>query len=488
MSFWDLGSLVRKCREDFGVRIEIDVSPLLKKEGTPHSRWHCAVGRIHYEDVDAQANPGTLFYIKPSLTGDEPSDVRNYVVDHPTFPHESTADQFFSESQFESYRALGEHIAVNVFRDVQRDAGPDPRPASFFSRLRRRWCPPPPDLDKNFIESVKGFVEVHKELRSRHQAQGHQPRTLSGNRNDSQSADNNGGGNGRLRPGQEKAEIHAVIQMLQVMENAWLGLDLDTYADHPLNRGWMNVYRRWTSSGTLQRYWPTVRGEFSEGFVRFCETELNLTVNDPDVIWLDERDSASPGHGLREFCTAIETLDKEFRLEWPDVVSLEITDDPLTLMNMFEHARLFPPPGLVNRSSAGLIIRGAKDANPNYLTAEPPHYGVILAWQASDGAIELVVWVRAPTGRSALAKESQERSSCSKRISRPTLGATFFALDTQVTIAAGSNSAGRATSGQTSSRIGVFTARNPTARGMVWSLSSTRTRQSDSVSLHEHRT
>ncbi|HEV8435710.1 MAG TPA: hypothetical protein VGR95_20030, partial [Thermoanaerobaculia bacterium] len=27
---------------------------------------------------------------------------------HDSFPHETTADQFFSESQFESYRALGE--------------------------------------------------------------------------------------------------------------------------------------------------------------------------------------------------------------------------------------------------------------------------------------------------------------------------------------------------------------------------------------------
>jgi len=27
------------------------------------------------------------------------------------FPHESTADQWFKESQFESYRALGYHVA-----------------------------------------------------------------------------------------------------------------------------------------------------------------------------------------------------------------------------------------------------------------------------------------------------------------------------------------------------------------------------------------
>ena len=76
--------------------------PLLKKDATLHAKWHCAVGQIYYDEVDDGPPPGTLLYIKPSLSGDEPSDVRNYVVDHPKFPHESTADQFFSESQFES--------------------------------------------------------------------------------------------------------------------------------------------------------------------------------------------------------------------------------------------------------------------------------------------------------------------------------------------------------------------------------------------------
>jgi len=139
LSFWDLGSLVRKCRQDFGIRIEIDISPLLKQKGTPYAKWHCAVGQIHYDEVDDGAPAGTLIYIKPSLSGDEPSDVRNYVVDHPTFPHESTADQFFSESRFESYRELGEHIALDVFPD----AGPDSSPATLFSGLRRRTVPEP---------------------------------------------------------------------------------------------------------------------------------------------------------------------------------------------------------------------------------------------------------------------------------------------------------------------------------------------------------
>jgi hypothetical protein len=41
-------------------------------------------------------------------------DVRGYASDHPEFPHESTTDQWFSESQLEAYRALGAHITEHV--------------------------------------------------------------------------------------------------------------------------------------------------------------------------------------------------------------------------------------------------------------------------------------------------------------------------------------------------------------------------------------
>jgi hypothetical protein len=61
--------------------------------------------------VDGSGAPdGTLIYIKPSLNGDEPADVGHYASTDPSFPHQPTADQFFDETQFESYRRLGIHI------------------------------------------------------------------------------------------------------------------------------------------------------------------------------------------------------------------------------------------------------------------------------------------------------------------------------------------------------------------------------------------
>jgi patatin-like phospholipase len=114
-SFTDLGNAIRKIRIDLGVEIEIVPELLQIQAGNRLSRAHYALGIIRYERVDRGASPGLLVYLKPSLTGNEPADVTEYASCHDEFPHEPTADQFFDESQFESYRALGLHIADKVF-------------------------------------------------------------------------------------------------------------------------------------------------------------------------------------------------------------------------------------------------------------------------------------------------------------------------------------------------------------------------------------
>jgi hypothetical protein len=112
LSFGGLANAIRKCRTDFGVEIDIDVSRIRKDATTGYSQQHCAVGTIHYpETLNGQAVTGTLIYVKASLTGDEPTDIVEYRARQSTFPHQTTADQFFDESQFESYRRLGYHIA-----------------------------------------------------------------------------------------------------------------------------------------------------------------------------------------------------------------------------------------------------------------------------------------------------------------------------------------------------------------------------------------
>lgn len=117
--FEDLGNAIRKCKVDFGITIKLDISALLPVNDCKYGLFKCgtrhfAIGTIDYLGDSDPEHMGYLVYIKSSLTGDEPSDLINFKLQEPCFPHDSTVDQFFSESQFESYRRLGEHIAQNL--------------------------------------------------------------------------------------------------------------------------------------------------------------------------------------------------------------------------------------------------------------------------------------------------------------------------------------------------------------------------------------
>jgi hypothetical protein len=118
--FDDLGNAIRKARIDFGVPITFDdvrrIRPRRPDGGFPEDAGHFATARIGYSAVDRHANDGLLVYIKPTMTGDEPADVLAYSRGSQAFPHESTAEQFFSEQQLESYRALGLHSVADLFR------------------------------------------------------------------------------------------------------------------------------------------------------------------------------------------------------------------------------------------------------------------------------------------------------------------------------------------------------------------------------------
>ena len=78
---------------------------------------------------------GILIYIKASLSGDENDYVLDYKRRNPTFPHESTVDQFFSEEQFEAYRALGFHAARGLLTGADDFAKPTGRPARWKAEV-----------------------------------------------------------------------------------------------------------------------------------------------------------------------------------------------------------------------------------------------------------------------------------------------------------------------------------------------------------------
>jgi len=118
--FDDLGNAIRKIRIDLGIPIEFRKGILITKDVQPDSR-HAALGTIAYSAVDgAGVEDGALIYIKSSLTGNEPRDVLNYADQNPLFPHQPTSDQWFEESQFESYRRLGCHVVEEILQFRER--------------------------------------------------------------------------------------------------------------------------------------------------------------------------------------------------------------------------------------------------------------------------------------------------------------------------------------------------------------------------------
>lgn len=131
----DVANLVRKARIDFGAEVNLleplsdtfgtldDLRPTRPDHGGPAlCRRHIVAAEVVYPDdgqiaVDDQPRRrarSLLVIVKPSMTGDEPLDVLQYAASHPTFPQETTSDQFFDEAQWESYRKLGEHIGAQV--------------------------------------------------------------------------------------------------------------------------------------------------------------------------------------------------------------------------------------------------------------------------------------------------------------------------------------------------------------------------------------
>ena len=50
--------------------------------------------------------------------------IRNYAAGHPDFPHESTGDQWFSESQFEAIAPWASRVRTPSWRSLLEKLGP----------------------------------------------------------------------------------------------------------------------------------------------------------------------------------------------------------------------------------------------------------------------------------------------------------------------------------------------------------------------------
>lgn len=172
MNFESLVRLQRYARIDLGVRIDLPWEDLRRFSRTitidePHGPGddpslcigpHIALGRIEYGPSDT----GVLIYIKACISGDENDLVRDYRRRNPNFPHETTLDQFFTEEQFEVYRALGFHATKSFFAGQDRFAMTTPSGDQDWAQLIRRTLTrinvPAPAVEKIVERQLDGAV------------------------------------------------------------------------------------------------------------------------------------------------------------------------------------------------------------------------------------------------------------------------------------------------------------------------------------------
>jgi len=130
--FADLANVIRLARIDFGTEIEVDrkvaTGVLGEIFGTTeqfqpacadaHASHKCALLLNVYhtdESLRARRPDARVVVIKPRLIPDICADLHQYQATNCEFPQEPTADQFYDEAQWESYRKLGLETSKLVF-------------------------------------------------------------------------------------------------------------------------------------------------------------------------------------------------------------------------------------------------------------------------------------------------------------------------------------------------------------------------------------
>jgi hypothetical protein len=257
---------------------------------------------------------------------------------------------------------------------------------ALFTSVARRWFASPPGYESSFIKTTTGYSEMQKSFAEDKELH---PISLSMYPEVKNSTP-------VLQPsptvlaaanGADPApvEIATLLRMLQILENAWLSLNLDVCYAHPLNRGWMDVFYRWTTSPLFRKYWPVLRVEFSRNFVAFCERQLR---------------TGTAGMELQEMARGAplpEILLREFRTQWPIASVIIGLPDQLgdAARGWLVHTRMNGStngPAAAHDAPVGIILVSAAS------TAEPGRDAL--------PTFDVVIWIRGAYRNIGIGRES----------------------------------------------------------------------------------
>jgi hypothetical protein len=78
----------------------------------------------------------------------------------------------------------------------------------------------------------------------------------------------------RLTESLKSIEASDHEKKLRLMEQAYIILRLDRYANAPANRGWMNLFRAWSNEGALDAEFKRTEPQFNKKFVYFFVNDV----------------------------------------------------------------------------------------------------------------------------------------------------------------------------------------------------------------------
>jgi hypothetical protein len=183
-------------------------------------------------------------------------------------------NQFFTESQFESYRRLGLHIVETAFENVDTvnmTAAPVPGtnlpayvpPKDVFQNLAAVWYPgsnPAPDVWARLADSYSALM---KELVDDRDLAFLDAELVHG------TTDQVGIPNEMA----ERKASYFTRNLLLFVWTVWseLGLDSEDNRTNPMNAGWMTIFRKWKKAPSVVKSWKTSRDNYSSLFRRFFD-------------------------------------------------------------------------------------------------------------------------------------------------------------------------------------------------------------------------
>jgi hypothetical protein len=272
IAFDDLANATRRIREDFGIEIELDTEPL-RPNAVGLSQQHAVVGTVHYDGLGG-SDKGIIIYFKPSLVGDEPTDVFQYRKRNQVFPHEGTGDQFYDEAQWESYRRLGEHCGRTFFRFLD-DAGLSKHGNAverLFLGAIERWQRVRGTSQERGLELVRERDELLGEIRA--QAPLFLQRELYSELASPEAQP-------KLETPKERElldALHYCVRLTTFMDRVYHLVQLETTWSQGSNQIWMTFFGRCAAAATLRHWWPLLRPWCSNGLRDFMRNRFEIRI------------------------------------------------------------------------------------------------------------------------------------------------------------------------------------------------------------------